>query len=391
MNSIAIIIILIISIVGVGSILWMHAYYNPKTHQINKTLLIASVTNIFNSNKENTDNEQVYDSKITSSLGRPTNTTEYNDVSTKSNNEETKHGKSITNFFTNGKDNELKSESQINKNEEKSKSIPIENYVPHSNTSKNETDTIITASAEERMKKEENQLNNTINTENTTNDEYKTPNTINTENTTNDEYKSPDTTLQEEIEKIKETEQQEPIFQPKENKEILKLYHENETITPSNDFEFKNTDQKRIENASNKIDKFYERLGEISLNKITKRNKEEKPPITETLKEETDIQSTFHTDNTLENDTIVTFNPEPQRPVSTKKEEVKEAPKSDLTLETKIDNHTVQIKRGDSIIFNHNNETYSSLILDVRPGEIYVNYRRQRIWISVDKIKKKFD
>ena len=51
----------------------------------------------------------------------------------------------------------------------------------------------------------------------------------------------------------------------------------------------------------------------------------------------------------------------------------------------------IELKAGDTIIFNHNNESYSSTIIDVRPNEVYVNYRRDHIWISTDVIKKKLE
>ena len=56
----------------------------------------------------------------------------------------------------------------------------------------------------------------------------------------------------------------------------------------------------------------------------------------------------------------------------------------------KVNGNQIELRRGETVIFNHNGETYSSTILKTKPGQIYVTYRKHRIWISTNSIKKKF-
>ena len=43
-----------------------------------------------------------------------------------------------------------------------------------------------------------------------------------------------------------------------------------------------------------------------------------------------------------------------------------------------------------SIMFIHNNETYSSTILALKPGFVGVKYRGRNVWVKHSRIKKVF-
>ncbi|MCL2157396.1 MAG: hypothetical protein FWH54_05190 [Methanobrevibacter sp.] len=61
--------------------------------------------------------------------------------------------------------------------------------------------------------------------------------------------------------------------------------------------------------------------------------------------------------------------------------------KSDVA-EINMGNKVYELAVKDSIIFSHNNEDYSSYVLDIKHGNVKVKYRSQEKWISFSQIKK---
>ena len=61
--------------------------------------------------------------------------------------------------------------------------------------------------------------------------------------------------------------------------------------------------------------------------------------------------------------------------------------KSDVA-EINMENNVYELAVKDSIIFTHNNEDYSSYVLDIKHGNVKVKYRSQEKWISFSQIKK---
>ncbi|WP_413828457.1 hypothetical protein [Methanobrevibacter sp. UBA46] len=181
----------------------------------------------------------------------------------------------------------------------------------------------------------------------------------------------------------------------------------NETLTPYENFVHRDTDQKKIENASQHIDKFYEKLSEFNLSNISKKTKkvysEGSNKIQENIKNNKKHEKT-EKDKKIElsNDELPNLEvPYEINHISKlrtpPKTTAKTTPKTDSnniksnTPETiKVNGTPIELKRGETVIFNHNGETYSSTILKTKPGQIYVTYRKHRIWISTGSVKKKF-
>ena len=55
-----------------------------------------------------------------------------------------------------------------------------------------------------------------------------------------------------------------------------------------------------------------------------------------------------------------------------------------------IDGEIYEVSKGMSIMFIHNNETYSSTILALKPGFVGVKYRGRNVWVKHSRIKKVF-
>ncbi|MCQ2964078.1 MAG: hypothetical protein MJ203_00720 [archaeon] len=55
-----------------------------------------------------------------------------------------------------------------------------------------------------------------------------------------------------------------------------------------------------------------------------------------------------------------------------------------------IDGEIYEVSKGMSIMFVHNNETYSSAILALKPGFVGVKYRGRNVWVKHSRIKKVF-
>ena len=64
------------------------------------------------------------------------------------------------------------------------------------------------------------------------------------------------------------------------------------------------------------------------------------------------------------------------------------ASKSKDSLTIKLNNNDITIKKGDEVIFNHKGETYSSQIYAIKGNDITVKYRRKKITIKPNDIKK---
>jgi len=58
--------------------------------------------------------------------------------------------------------------------------------------------------------------------------------------------------------------------------------------------------------------------------------------------------------------------------------------------EVYINGTLYELKVGQTVMFNHNNETYSSRILRLKPGYVGVKYRSKKVWIKATNIKKIF-
>lgn len=58
--------------------------------------------------------------------------------------------------------------------------------------------------------------------------------------------------------------------------------------------------------------------------------------------------------------------------------------------EVVIDGEIYEVSKGMSIMFVHNNETYSSTILALKPGFVGVKYRGRNVWVKHSRIKKVF-
>ncbi len=177
----------------------------------------------------------------------------------------------------------------------------------------------------------------------------------------------------------------------------------NETLTPYENFVHRDTDQKKIENASQHIDKFYEKLSEFNLSNISKKTKkvysEGSNKIQENIKNNKKHEKTEKDEKIeLSNDELPNLEVPYEinhiaklrtPPKTTPKTDSKNT-KSDTSETVKVNGTPIELKRGETVIFNHNGETYSSTILKTKPGQIYVTYRKHRIWISTGSVKKKF-
>lgn len=69
------------------------------------------------------------------------------------------------------------------------------------------------------------------------------------------------------------------------------------------------------------------------------------------------------------------------KPSSTNK-----TPKNSIKI--KLNNNEVTLKKGDEIIFNHMGETYSSQVFGIKGNDITVKYRRKKITIKPNDVKK---
>ncbi len=430
MNSIAIIIILMISLIGIGSIFWIRTYYNVNTRTVDTVLLKKSVTNILTSNPEDEEYESLTYSypSLEGESENKGNSNTFNIISGSG------ISAGIKKIFNNDNTEESRLQSlktAINDTIKKEDTTPntvtpitesdnsitptftsygeeseVEEIVPYTQDSEIESSVekppIFPKAEEETVKVEEVKKE----AEDAETDE-KDNGVIYTEHAIeNKMFVSPEDEVQKAIKSSEPDEADDSgVITPihtNENREILELYDDNETMTPYENFEYKDSDQRKIENASNKIDKFYERLSEISINKITGKNKETDTAEDQTLNknESNYTQTVFKTesDNKLSNETIVPFDHEVSisdsdddtiTPVTSPRRTLDG--RGGLKIKVKINNMDVELKSGDTIIFNYNNESYSSIIIDVRPDEVYVNYRRHRVWISPDTIKKKLE
>jgi hypothetical protein len=166
-----------------------------------------------------------------------------------------------------------------------------------------------------------------------------------------------------------------------------------EPLTPYENFVHKDNDQKKIENASNRIDKFYEKLSDINVNKIA--NKTKKVYSEGSQKIQKNINNRNKTKKTLEKPVKIELKTE-ELPNLEVPKEFNKIPKSPEKIvakspeKIKVNGNQIELRRGETVIFNHNGETYSSTILKTKPGQIYVTYRKHRIWISTGSVKKKF-
>ncbi|MCL2116147.1 MAG: hypothetical protein FWH29_07990 [Methanobrevibacter sp.] len=61
---------------------------------------------------------------------------------------------------------------------------------------------------------------------------------------------------------------------------------------------------------------------------------------------------------------------------------------SSEVVEINIGDKIYNLTLKDNIIFTHNNENYSSYVLDIKHGNVKVKYRSQEKWISISEIKK---
>ena len=62
--------------------------------------------------------------------------------------------------------------------------------------------------------------------------------------------------------------------------------------------------------------------------------------------------------------------------------------KDNKAVEITIEDEICKLTLKDNIIFTHNNENYSSYVLDMKHGNVKVKYRSQEKWISFSDIKK---
>lgn len=414
MNSIAIIIILMISLIGIGSIFWIRNYYNVNTRTVDTILLKKSFTNILASKPE----EEYENSNYTpSSLDNVSEDEGYSDGFTRFNDKSSIRG-SISNIFNSDNNDESKLKSfktainkSIKKEDKDSNTItPIRYDESITPTFVNSEEEIVPYTQESETnsniekppifpKSEENK-----DVESETTEEGDSGVIYTEQALQNKKFVSPEDEVQEAINKSEPEEDDSGVITPihtRENREILELYDDEETMTPYENFERKDSDQIKIENASHKIDKFYEKLSEISIGKITGKGKENKTSEDESLNKHDNnyTQTVFKTEgenNKLSNETIVpnepTVNPDDDdtiTPVTSSKRTPDR--RVGFKIKVKLNNVDVELKAGDTVIFNYNNESYSSNILDVRPDEVYVTYRRQHVWISPDTIKKKLE
>ncbi|MBX7076694.1 MAG: hypothetical protein K1X33_05210 [Methanobacteriaceae archaeon] len=210
---------------------------------------------------------------------------------------------------------------------------------------------------------------------------------------TDDEYDEPIIPIYAE-KRLNGKEEETEIELPEENQEEILTHYEN--------FVHRDSNERKIENASNRIDKFYEKLGSINMSKIANKTKEVYSEGSSKISEGSNkIQENISSKNKTE---------KPQKAQKAQKIELKEEklpnietpqPHSNIPKTTqqimpkgpekiKVNGNQIELRRGETVIFNHNGETYSSTILKTKPGQIYVTYRKHRIWISTNSIKKKF-
>ena len=436
MNSIAIIIILMISLIGIGIIFWIRSYYDVNTRTVDKIMLKKSVTNILSSDvAEASPQNPNYSETSSQNLNYSNSTLEnenedgYYDSFSQIDENSQKIGQSIKNAFHNRNNDESKLQSlktaindtiNTNNNTNNETITPIKDNEGITPTfvnvnEENEIDYTKNNIEEPPISPKTNVNMNEIE-ESSTNPQKieiketdKTDDIIYTEYAeTNNKFRSAEEEVKEAINKNDKTEENDnsdtitPIHS-QEDEELLNLYRNNETLTPYKDFEYKDPDQKKIENVSNKIDKFYERLSDISLNKISRKNKKEETNTNTPLSQNDNnyTQTVFKTEGDnirLSNETNNLYNSDDEinedvdgtiTPITSPRKNVNK--RVGLKIKIKIDNEDVELKTGDTVIFNYNNETYSSKIIDLRPDEIYVNYRRNRVWISPNSVKKKFE
>ncbi|MDL2246611.1 hypothetical protein LJB96_03235 [Methanobrevibacter sp. OttesenSCG-928-K11] len=68
----------------------------------------------------------------------------------------------------------------------------------------------------------------------------------------------------------------------------------------------------------------------------------------------------------------------------------KKVPISQNSITVNINNNEELIKKGDSIIFNYNGESYSSRLINIRGDDLEVKYRGKTVLIKPSDVKKRF-
>ncbi|MDR2966734.1 MAG: hypothetical protein LBU74_02155 [Methanobacteriaceae archaeon] len=174
----------------------------------------------------------------------------------------------------------------------------------------------------------------------------------------------------------KEEEEKEDHDPKKEFPEVSKFWEE-----PMNDNHkgFLDSDKYDLnyEIATENTDSSNEQITDINneiineqISDITREMHNEKDFATENKKHDITIAKTLE-----ENEEFIRQN----RKKNSKNSEVAE-----ITIRDKV--HKLTLK--DTIIFTHNNENYSSYILEIKHGNVKVKYRSKEKWISFSDIKK---
>ena len=118
---------------------------------------------------------------------------------------------------------------------------------------------------------------------------------------------------------------------------------------------------------------------------VAQYNDEYAPIINETHVDVDATYEEYHDEKLRQENSRRVFNAEynPQKTVG----EIKSKPARD-NIKIKINNNEVVLKKGDEIIFNYDNETYSSKVFAINGDDITVKYRGKQTKIKAENVKK---
>ncbi|MCC7553421.1 MAG: hypothetical protein KO202_02850 [Methanobacteriaceae archaeon] len=185
----------------------------------------------------------------------------------------------------------------------------------------------------------------------------------------------------------------------KENNSLKKPSHQ-KSLFDENEFDFVNFEEIKDNIKNSKIITNVKKFAEDTLEELQTHDSEpdddfirnvktydiEEPPknVEDKLREENTkkIYNMAQNKNVIHHDDPKTI---PQKSITPKTSE-----KPQDAIEVKINNNQEVVKKGDSIIFTYNGESYSSRLINIYGNDIEVKYRGRTVLINPNDIKKKF-
>ena len=187
-------------------------------------------------------------------------------------------------------------------------------------------------------------------------------------------------------------EEQEDDFITEDNHVEENLSFDNDDFEEEQEKDFITVDNQIEENIS--FDNDDNEKEEQKEDFITEENHDEENLTTENMNDKKDF-TTWEKDREKD---LSTEKTNKQIPIATnlsKKQGLNALPlyrkiknKKGKVVEIKIGDRIYDLTEKDTVIFSHNNENYSSYVLDIKHGNVKVKYRSQEKWIKFSQIKK---